>query len=158
MMSGAPGCGRGDGASPGGGAIATDSVVKPGARDSTAIPDSLRPVSRPTLYAATSLTQEDVDSSEGAGEAIGDFSFYLQNVRDSLTALGVTLTLTTGRVISIPLANSVYTWHLEADSESIGYLFVAPGRQPALRYGVMTDADILGWLRELGVARPSQPR
>jgi hypothetical protein len=97
-------------------------------------------IHQPTIIAFFPITQAEVDSSDNT-EALSDFQFYIGEVRDPLHKLGIELKEAYARSFRIRCGNSVKTF--KPGKVSIGYYFIAPGKEPRIEYGVKTNEDIL---------------
>ena len=92
------------------------------------------------------VTAKDLDDDQNTNEALSDFQFYIDEVRNPLHKAGVELQEAYARSFRIRCGNTVSIFR--TSKISIGYYFIAPGKKPHIEYGVMTDVDILDVARK----------
>ena len=102
-------------------------------------------IHQPTIIAFFPITQAEADSSDNT-EALSDFQFYIHEVRDPLHKSGIDLQEAYSRSFRLRYGNTVRTF--KPGKISIGYYFIAPGKESHIEYGVMTDVDILDAARK----------
>jgi hypothetical protein len=96
-------------------------------------------IHRPTLIAFFApVTKTELNDDE-AYEALADFQFSASTVRPQLEKSGIDFYETYSRTFRIVSSNNAVTFRAK---EGVGYYFVAPGKEPHISYGVMTDSDI----------------
>lgn len=78
-----------------------------------------------------------VDSTE----ALSDFQFYSQRVKEPLRKLNIDFRELYVRSFRLHLSNGDIAFRSKPDAA--GYYLIAPGKKPPIEYGVMTDADLL---------------
>jgi hypothetical protein len=99
-------------------------------------------VTRPTIVAFfPPVSQAELVKDPDTNESLSDFRFYASQVREPLKKAGVDFKEVYAHSFRVRLGNRVTTFRpVKAD---VGYYFVAPGKEPRIEYGVMTDADLL---------------
>jgi len=97
-------------------------------------------IQQPTIIAFFPITQAEVDISNNT-EALSDFQYYNGEVRDSLHKAGIEFQEVYSRSFRLRCRNKIRTFR--PGKISIGYYFIAPGKEPHIEYGVMTDVSIL---------------
>jgi hypothetical protein len=99
-------------------------------------------IHRPTIVAFfLPITEAEANSGEGDAEALSDFNYYLYMVRKRLESAGVEIQEVSER--SFQIQDGTKTRAFETGKVGIGYYLIAPGREPHVEYGVMTDEDLL---------------
>lgn len=81
--------------------------------------------------------QKDTDTNE----ALADFQLYAARVRDHLKKVGIDFHELYVHSFRVRVGKTVTTFH--PVKTEVGYYFIAPGKEPRIEYGVMTDIDIL---------------
>ena len=105
-------------------------------------------VVRPTLVPYFAATQAEIDAEPEIGEAMADFQHYLVAARDSLERRGVLVRELRGDSLVVR-QDSTTRLLLPAEQQSaVGYAIYAPGREPRIIQGVMTDAALLAAVDE----------
>jgi hypothetical protein len=99
------------------------------------------------------VSQAAVDSSEDLATVFDDFSFHLSTATDSLRALGITVTERPVGQIRLSEGGRKREFVPAKDSADVGYLFVIPGQPDRVRYGVMTNSDLVDAARHYLAAR-----
>ncbi|HME58788.1 MAG TPA: hypothetical protein VKF63_10655 [Terracidiphilus sp.] len=92
------------------------------------------------------VTAKDLDSDQNTNEALSDFQFYIDEVRNPLHKAGIELQESYARSFRLRCGNTVRTFR--TGKNSIGYYFITPGKKPHIEVGVMTDVDILDAARK----------
>jgi len=141
----AAGCGPAADRAPGG-----DSGARPAARgpDTPARPDSGRiAVAGPTLVVFFPGAYAVADSGGDAAEALGDLQYHLGSARPALDSLGVAVVERYGDALEYALDGVAVRFAPAADSARAGYLFLRPGAPAQVRYGVLTDIDLVDAVR-----------
>ena len=77
----------------------------------------------------------------GTNEALSDFQLYTRQVRGPLQRRGVEFQEMYATAFRVQDGDRVVLFR--PGKVKVGYYFVAPGKKPQIKYGVMTDADIL---------------
>lgn len=114
------------------------------ARDSTWIE-----VRGPTLVAFwPAHAQAVLDSGGDGATALDDFGYHLASADSTLRALGFHVASVEGRRFHIVANGQTTTFVVPRDSAELGYYLIAPGRAPAISYGVQTDADLAETARQ----------
>ncbi|MGB0063818.1 MAG: hypothetical protein WBP85_05175 [Terracidiphilus sp.] len=88
------------------------------------------------------FSQKDLDTGEGDAEAMDDFSYYADQVEGRLKKAGIEFLSEEAK--SFKVRDGARVLSFSGGKISIGYYFIAPGKEPRVEYGVMTDEDILG--------------
>ena len=103
-------------------------------------------VRRPTVVAfyVPQLAGEDPEK-DGTDEALSDFRFYLGPARKALKAMGMNLELVEAPSFQVRLGGKARIFR---PAEAVGYYLIAPGKEPRIEYGVMTDLDIVQVAKE----------
>jgi hypothetical protein len=99
-------------------------------------------IARPTIvafFAPVSESQSKEDAGD-ANEALTDFRLYGTQVRKRLENAGVDYKEAYASRFRIRVGDSAKTFR---PAKAVGYYFVAPGKEPHVEYGIMTDADLL---------------
>jgi hypothetical protein len=109
-------------------------------------------IHRPTIVAfCRPVTRSELDGDPDANEAIGDFEFYAGSSRTRFKNTGIDFRELNARSFRYRVGSKVRTFH--TGEIGIGYYFVAPGREPHVEYGVMTDEDLVDAVRKyFGIA------
>jgi hypothetical protein len=95
----------------------------------------------PTIVAFfPNLSQTGSDEAD-SNEALSDFEFYADRVKEPLNRLGIEFTEQFGRSFRVRLENQTRLFTPKAGT--CGYYFIARGKEPHVEYGVMTDTDLL---------------
>jgi hypothetical protein len=98
-------------------------------------------IHRPTILAfCRPVTRSELDADPEANEAVSDFEFYAGSSRARLKNTGVDFREADARSFRLRVGTKVRTFH--TGKIGIGYYFIAPGREPHVEYGVMTDEDL----------------
>jgi hypothetical protein len=79
----------------------------------------------------------DADSNE----ALSDFQFYADQVKQPLSKLGIDFKEIYVR--SFRLHRSGGDIVFRPKSDAVGYYLIAPGKRPRIEYGVRTDVDLI---------------
>jgi hypothetical protein len=87
------------------------------------------------------MTQAEAESGEGDAEALNDFDFYADKVEGPLKKAGVDFREVDVRVFRVRDGKTARRFR--TGPIGIGYYFIAPGKEPHIEYGVMTDLDML---------------
>jgi hypothetical protein len=100
----------------------------------------------PTIVAlfpnASKIPSNDLDGNE----ALNDFEFYAERVKEPLSRLGVQFAVLYGRSFRIRLGGKTVLYSQKDDTPI--YYFVTLGKQPRVEHGVLTDADLLGLTKQ----------
>lgn len=76
-----------------------------------------------------------------ANESLADLQLYAREVREPLKKRGIEFHELYTRSFRIRVGKAVTTFR--AAKVDVGYYFIAPGKEPRIEYGVMTNADLL---------------
>lgn len=99
-------------------------------------------VDQPTVIAFFAhVTDSELDTNPDLNEALGDFQLYASKAGPRLKAAGIHFDVASSAEFKTKIGSAVRTFR--AGKITVGYYFIAPGRQPHVDYGVMTDEDIL---------------
>lgn len=104
------------------------------------------------------VTQAQVDSNEDLATVLDDFSFHLSAARDSLLALGFTIIDHPPGIVRVIDGAAARDIALAPDSADVGFVFVAPGRQDRVLYGVTTGIDLIDAGHKFLAPTPGEPR
>ncbi len=104
-------------------------------------------IRRATIVAFfTPVTQADLKNDPDTNEALADFQFYAGKVRKPLHDAGVDFQEVYAR--SFRVQRGIRTTIFSPGRVDVGYYFAAPGKEPRVEYGVMTDTDLLEMAKE----------
>jgi hypothetical protein len=99
-------------------------------------------VERPTILAFfPPVNDADLDKNSDTNEVLGDFQLYATRVGPPLKGAGIDFEVVSAVKFRVKNAADVRTFR--TGKIAIGYYFVAPGKEPHVRFGVMTDDEIL---------------
>jgi hypothetical protein len=99
-------------------------------------------VSDPTIVAFFEPVSDKVmEKNADTNEALSDFQLYARQVRGPLQRRSIEFQELYASSFRLRDGNRVVLFRL--GKVKVGYYFVAPGKKPRIKYGVMTDADIL---------------
>jgi hypothetical protein len=99
-------------------------------------------IHRPTIVAFfPPITEAEANSGEGDAEALSDFNYYLYMVRKRLESAGIEIQEVNG--LSFQIRDGTKTRTFQTGKIGIGYYLIAPGKEPRVEYGVMTDEDLV---------------
>jgi hypothetical protein len=87
------------------------------------------------------MTEAEANSGEGDAEALDDFNFYFYSVEKRLKKAGIEFQQFSGRSFTVLDGGKRRSFH--TGKIGIGYYFIAPGKEPHVEYGVMTDEDLV---------------
>ena len=103
--------------------------VWPGCRPGVAQSSPIFEIHQPTIIAFFPITQAEVDNSEDAGEALGDFDYYVSKVEKRLHRAGIAIHLVNSGSFQVRAGNKTVT--IRPKKGEIGYYFIAPDRGTA---------------------------
>ena len=110
-------------------------------------PDSSRiVVTGPTLVVFFRGAYAVADSANDATEVLGDLQYHLGSARPAIDSLGVAIVERYGDYIDYEAGRTKDRFMPPADS-GVGYLFLHPDAAPLVRYGVMTDGEMIEAVR-----------
>lgn len=112
-------------------------------------------VDGPTLVAFYVLPTH-ADSAGEVDAALDDYGYYLAEADSSLRVLGFRVQVVPSRTIHLVAGRDTAVFTVPPDSADIGYYFVAPGRAPAVFYGVQVGDQLVAEAR--AYLRPGTPR
>lgn len=101
-------------------------------------------IRRPTVIAffvANAIKGNDESTDADAAEAGSDFSYYASLVQEPLRHAGIDFHIS--EASSFQIRDKKSTLNFQASKLGVGYVFVAPGRRPLVKRGVMTDQDLI---------------
>jgi hypothetical protein len=99
-------------------------------------------IERPTILAFfPPLSEADLDKDPDTNEALGDFQLYASRVGPPLKAAGIDFEVVSA--VRFKVRNGAIVRAFRTGKIGIGYYFVAPGKEPHVEFGVMTDDAIL---------------
>jgi hypothetical protein len=101
----------------------------------------------PTIVAFFApVTAKDLDNDEDTNEALSDFQFYNGKVGGPLHKAGIEFYEADARSFKVRIGTTVRIYG--TSKAGVGYYFIAPGKEPHIESGVMTDEDLLGAARK----------
>jgi hypothetical protein len=99
-------------------------------------------VERPTILAFfPPVTDADLEKNPDTNEVLGDFQLYAARVGPPLKEAGIDFEVVSA--VKFRVKNGAHVRTFRAGKIAIGYYFVAPGKEPHVQFGVMTDDEIL---------------
>jgi hypothetical protein len=99
-------------------------------------------VTGPTIVAFFEpMTAAELKEDPDANEALSDFQFYAGKVRQPLAERGITFKEMYALRITIRLGSK--TTMIAPNKVKVGYCLAAPGKEPYVQLGVMTDVGLL---------------
>jgi hypothetical protein len=87
------------------------------------------------------MTEAEASSGEGDAEALADFNYYAYMVEKRLKKAGIEFVQVSGRFFKV--RDGAKTRDFQTGKIGVGYYFIAPGKEPQVEYGVMTDEDLV---------------
>jgi hypothetical protein len=113
----------------------------------------------PTLIAFHPVASNDsLESDEGLATALDDLAYHIGTAMDSLIAAGYTVHYRAGDTLWYQFGGQRGRFTRDADSATVGYLFVdALGRRAAL-YGVRGYTDLIEYAHEFKRSGAVAPR
>src|SRR5215813_14430626 len=107
-------------------------------------------IRRPTVIAFFPPVSEQ-ELSDGHNDSLAHFQYSANEARKPLHDAGITFIENYAESFRIRLAKAVNTFRPE--KIKVGYYLIAPGKEPRIEYGVLTEDDLLKIAREyFGVA------
>jgi hypothetical protein len=102
-------------------------------------------VHKPTIIAFyVPMSQSDTENADDV-ESLSDFKFYAEQVRKPLRDEGIDFHEVYAHSFRIHIGTKTTIFRpIKAD---VGYYIIAPGREPYIEYGVITNEDLLGVAR-----------
>jgi len=99
-------------------------------------------VQRPMILAFfPPVTDAELEKDSDTNEALGDFQLYAMQAGPRLKKAGIDFEVVSAAKFKIKIGKIVRTF--SSGKIGIGYYFVMPGKKPLVRYGVMTDDEIV---------------
>ncbi len=99
-------------------------------------------IGRPTILAFfPPVTQTELVKDPDTNESLSDFQFYASQVQEPLEKAGVNFKEVYAHSFRIRVGKTVTTFR--PVRVEVGYYFVAPGKEPRIEYGVMSDVGLL---------------
>ena len=98
-------------------------------------------VAGPTIVAFFPVTKAELQKDSDANEALADFQFYAQQVREPLKKSGIEFSEV--YAYSFRLRIGKEATEFKPAQGNVGYYLIAPGKKPRIEYGVMTNTDLL---------------
>jgi hypothetical protein len=93
----------------------------------------------------------ELENGEGDAEAYCDFAYYMDRAEKPLQESGIEIRSVLTREFVVRDGNKIRT--LKTGKIEFGYYLIAPGKEPRVEYGVMTDKDLFNEARKyFGVA------
>jgi hypothetical protein len=104
-------------------------------------------IDRPTVVAFfPHMTSAEMDADPDKNEVLSDFQLYATKVRKPLNDMGITFKEIYAKSFQVQRGTRITTFR--PGKIYVGYYFVAPGKEPRVEYGVLTDADLLQIAKE----------
>jgi hypothetical protein len=104
-------------------------------------------IRKPTIVAFfVPVTQSEIDNDEGMNETLSDFQYYVGSVRDTLINAGIEFHEADAWSFKIRVGKKLRIYRTK--KAGVGYYFIAPGKEPNVKEGVMTDQDLLDEARK----------
>jgi hypothetical protein len=104
-------------------------------------------INRPTVVAFfPPVSPAELNAHPDTNEALADFQFYAKRMRKPLQDAGIDFKEIYARSFKVQRGGRITTFR--PGKIDVGYYFVAPGRVPRIKYGVLTDADLLQIAKE----------
>jgi hypothetical protein len=104
--------------------------------------NTLVEISHPTVVAFFSpVTSAELNADPDTNEALADFQLYATKVRKPLSDAGIDLKEVYAEFFQVQRGTRIEKFR--PSKAHVGYYFVAPGKEPRIEYGVLTDADLL---------------
>ena len=100
----------------------------------------------PTIVAFFPNASKAGSDNADANEALSDFQFYAERVKEPLNQLGIQFTEQFGG--SFRIRSGGETRLFTPKAETPGYYFTEHRKRPHIEYGVMTDVDLLALAKE----------
>jgi hypothetical protein len=115
-------------------------------------PEPVFVIHGPTIVAFFApVTRQELDSDPDTNEALSDFQFYYGQAREPLRKAGIDFPDTNSLSFRIRIGKKLQRYRMS--KIGVGYFFIAPGKEPHIVYGVMTDEDLLDAARKyFGIA------
>ncbi len=107
---------------------------------------SRRNAAGPTIVAFFPNASKAGSDNADSNEALSDFQFYAERVKEPLNQLGIRFTEQFGGSFRIRSGSGTRLFIPKA--ETPGYYFTGHGKQPHIEYGVLTDIDLLALAKE----------
>ena len=103
-------------------------------------------ITKPTLISFfLDYTDKEI-AADGGNESLSDFVYYLPQAEDKLRAAGVQV-YSVFKVKSFQVKVSGQ-WRTVRPRVTVGYYFIAPGREPKIEFGVQDTEAIMDLARE----------
>jgi hypothetical protein len=104
-------------------------------------------INRPTIVAFfPPVSPAELNAHPDTNEALADFQFYAARIRKPLQDAGIDFKEIYGKSFQVQRGVRITTFR--PGKIDVGYYFVAPGRLPRIKYGVLTDTDLLQIAKE----------
>lgn len=87
------------------------------------------------------VPDEEMKKDPDTNESLADFQFYAAKLRPQLADKGIGFDEV--YATSFDIQSGTKTIRVRLKEIEVGYYFVAPGKEPRVQYGVMTDVDVL---------------
>ncbi|MGD0799911.1 MAG: hypothetical protein ABR906_01210 [Terracidiphilus sp.] len=110
-----------------------------GNAQNNATPMPVFAIHQPTIIAFFPITQAGVKSGDN-NEALSDFDYYISIAEARLQSAGIEIHVVNERLFQIKVGKK--TVHIQPKINETGYYLIAPGKEPHIEYGVMTDIDL----------------
>jgi hypothetical protein len=103
-------------------------------------------IRRPTVVAFFPPVSEQELSDAGSNACLAHFQFSANEARKPLHDAGITFIENYAESFRVRIGKTVTTFR--PDKIKVGYYLVAPGKEPRVEYGVMTEDDLLKTARK----------
>jgi hypothetical protein len=99
-------------------------------------------IARPTVVAFfPRVSDAELAKDPDTNEALSDFQLYASQVRSKLQMRGIDFREIYDQGFSIRMGSQITRF--TPGKVTVGYYLIAPGKKPLVKYGVMTDEDLL---------------
>ena len=87
------------------------------------------------------MTESETNSGNGESEALGDFNHYASLAQKRMKNAGIDFHVTNAPSFQIRTEAKLRTF--QTSEVGVGYYLIAPGKEPQVVNGVMTDEDLV---------------
>jgi hypothetical protein len=99
-------------------------------------------IERPTVIAfSPPMTDADLEKDPDMNEVLSDFQLYASQAKPRLETAGIDFEVASATEFKVKNGGAIRDF--KTGKVGVGYYFVAPGKEPHVEQGVMTDLDIL---------------
>lgn len=105
-------------------------------------PETVFVIQKPTVMAFfTPVTEKELENDPDLNEVLSDFQLYNSEVHEPFARAGIDFQEADALSFKIRIGKTVQTFR--TGKIGVGYYFIAPGKEPRVEYGVMTNTDLL---------------